>query len=173
MKKLIVAIAIAAIGVVANAASADWSAADLYGYNTGAYAPSSYLIYAFDTSALSKSDAIAQFSAADFSKISAGFAADDYDSGEAVGSITGYENGAPVNAYLVVFNSDDTSTATYMFVSDVESTSIGVAGQSAYPAFDLSASATASNWTAVAPEPTSGLLLLLGMAGLALKRQRA
>ena len=30
----------------------------------------------------------------------------------------------------------------------------------------------ASGWTA-APEPTSGLLLLLGMAGLALKRKRA
>ena len=31
---------------------------------------------------------------------------------------------------------------------------------------------TATSWTAV-PEPTSGLLLLLGMAGLALKRKRA
>jgi len=37
---------------------------------------------------------------------------------------------------------------------------------------DASGSATA--WTAAAvPEPTSGLLLLLGMAGLALKRKRA
>ena len=39
------------------------------------------------------------------------------------------------------------------------------------------ASQTASNWTAIGgssvPEPTSGLLLLLGMAGLALKRKRA
>ena len=35
-------------------------------------------------------------------------------------------------------------------------------------------SKVAGNWTAVAvPEPTSGLLLLLGMAGLALKRKRA
>ena len=34
------------------------------------------------------------------------------------------------------------------------------------------ASQTASNWAAV-PEPTSGLLMLLGMAGLALKRKRA
>ena len=31
---------------------------------------------------------------------------------------------------------------------------------------------TAGNWAAV-PEPTSGLLMLLGMAGLALKRKRA
>jgi hypothetical protein len=34
------------------------------------------------------------------------------------------------------------------------------------------ASAVASNWHAI-PEPTSGLLMLLGMAGLALKRKRA
>lgn len=40
--------------------------------------------------------------------------------------------------------------------------------------FSLSNSATlnASNWAA-APEPTSGLLMLLGLAGLALKRKRA
>ena len=30
-----------------------------------------------------------------------------------------------------------------------------------------------TGWTAVAPEPTSGLLLLLGVAGLALRRRRA
>jgi len=32
---------------------------------------------------------------------------------------------------------------------------------------------TAGNWTNAVPEPTSGLLLLLGMAGLALKRKRS
>ena len=36
-----------------------------------------------------------------------------------------------------------------------------------------SATLTPSNWTAAAPEPTSGLLLLLGVAGLALRRKRA
>jgi len=38
--------------------------------------------------------------------------------------------------------------------------------------FDDSMSA-GSGWTAVVPEPTSALLLLLGVAGLALKRKRA
>ena len=34
------------------------------------------------------------------------------------------------------------------------------------------AAASAATWTAV-PEPTSGLLLVLGVAGLALRRKRA
>ena len=33
--------------------------------------------------------------------------------------------------------------------------------------------AAAQGWTAAVPEPTSGLLLLLGMAGLALRRKQA
>ena len=34
-------------------------------------------------------------------------------------------------------------------------------------------SSAAGAWTAVAPEPTSGLLMLVGLAGLALRRRRA
>ena len=37
---------------------------------------------------------------------------------------------------------------------------------------NMTSATAASNWQSV-PEPTSGLLLLLGMAGLALKRKRA
>ena len=41
------------------------------------------------------------------------------------------------------------------------------------PIRDASAGYDGAGWYAAAPEPTSGLLLLLGMAGLALKRKRA
>ena len=53
-----------------------------------------------------------------------------------------------------------------------ENVTIKTVGDTAV-AFGNQASATqnASNWTAV-PEPTSGLLMLLGIAGLTLKRKR-
>ena len=49
-----------------------------------------------------------------------------------------------------------------------------VDGSSAVTMSNQIASSLASNWTAVpVPEPTSGLLLLLGVAGMALRRRRA
>ena len=45
-----------------------------------------------------------------------------------------------------------------------------LAGQSFDPTYGVF---TSSGWTGAVPEPTSGLLLLLGVAGLALRRKRA
>lgn len=61
--------------------------------------------------------------------------------------------------------------ATYTFDSSMDVTignlAVTIGG-------DIGGGATATAWsTAAVPEPTSGLLLLLGMAGLALKRKRA
>jgi len=79
--------------------------------------------------------------------------------------------------FAVVF---DSATITDDSKYYVTTTSGGVktpaASTSNAAAFSIasqaSATAAAGAWTAV-PEPTSGLLLLLGMAGLALKRKRA
>jgi len=51
-------------------------------------------------------------------------------------------------------------------------TSLSGAVSTAFDGIDLMVSPASQGYTAV-PEPTSGLLLILGMAGLALKRKRA
>lgn len=77
-------------------------------------------------------------------------------------------------AFKLVLRTDDdkyeivyTATSSYSEVP-------GAVGEPAknYEKFLTSTAYTASDWKAV-PEPTSGLLLLLGVAGLALKRKRA
>ncbi len=87
------------------------------------------------------------------------------------------ENTSGTRLFAVVFN---TATITDDSAYYVTTTSSGVKTPSASTtnsakftiASQAAATAGAGAWTAV-PEPTSGLLLLLGMAGLALKRKRA
>ena len=69
---------------------------------------------------------------------------------------------------------DDDSSPTLAFVGEEVTQTIGSSGQKTYQwDFDDNTSA----WTPVGgspvPEPTSGLLMILGMAGLALRRRRA
>lgn len=61
------------------------------------------------------------------------------------------------------------NVGTYTFDSDAD---ITISGMDSFFGGDMSGSSTAVTWQTV-PEPTSGLLLLLGVAGLALKRKRA
>ena len=108
--------------------------------------------------------------------------------GNVIGSVTG-EDQANWVARITISNFDGDSksyTMDYNFMMDTVTHS-GYADADTYlsgltgvvtdallanSSLDLYASATSQGYTAV-PEPTSGLLILLGMAGLALKRKRA
>ena len=67
--------------------------------------------------------------------------------------------------------------AAYMYLGDITGTTATSPTQillyNESWASDTMSLTTGGYNTAVAPEPTSGLLILLGMAGLALKRKRA
>ena len=82
-----------------------------------------------------------------------------------------YANGDTAYAAILYVEGDNYmgNVATYTLTSDLNysmsdlSTKIG----------GLSTGAATAWSTAAVPEPTSGLLMLLGMAGLALRRRRA
>ena len=86
--------------------------------------------------------------------------------------------GKDVNGYYAILTLNDTGDkAAYMYLGDVSgTTAISSTTYLIYNsgwADDTKSITTGGYSTAVAPEPTSGLLLILGMAGLALRRRRA
>lgn len=96
--------------------------------------------------------------------------------GKASGSVNVATAGVDYSMVFVYFENDGGKDYYYMSAA---STGTSYDGSDTYPtgtaAKWMASDYAASNWheaTAV-PEPTSGLLMLLGLAGLALKRKRA
>ena len=133
--------------------------------------------------AASNSAGISALQSKDFSFLTGAREA-EVDGGEVKGYITGLGNSQTVTGYMVLFNSDDTATATYAYVTGVQSGSTTALGGGGQINFDIEDdTASFSNWTVNlagsggggtggVPEPTSGLLLVLGGAMLALRRRR-
>ena len=95
----------------------------------------------------------------------------------ATGLPTTFSSGS-LTAFAVVIDSTDLASAeNYFIVSDgttKSATFTSATGAKALAWGDqTSYTQGAGKWTSTVPEPTSGLLLLLGMAGLALKRKVA
>ena len=188
MKKLIVAMMTVAMAVVANAATANWSASTIAFSPSGATA-SSYSAFLIDNSLAGYTDYAAAFNA-----IMAG----GTSATGVIASMNGLkDNGSTLGVagagVAIVDNGYASGSANainlMMLVFDTTSDSLGDAkyylgATKAKASFNNSMALTANfgnqasaSWTATSsspvPEPTSGLLMLLGMAGLALKRKRA
>ena len=91
-----------------------------------------------------------------------------------------YGIGDTENAFLVLFDNASAADASYYaYTGTMQSLPVGDGGAPIGLAFGEFASAVQSGWQSTSggpspiPEPTSGLLLLLGVAGLALRRKRA
>ena len=152
MKKLLIIAAVLVAGVAANAASFRWSASgikDIAGTSdySGAAVLYAYLSTAEESTAVVVNNATM--------------------------------SGGAIAVADTVFSSDDlVAGSTYKFYYTMEDASGNVFTSGTR---QLKAQATSTgtlnfaatgSWVAV-PEPTSGLLMLLGMAGLALRRRRA
>lgn len=149
MKKLAIMLAVVALSVVANAASFKWTAGNIYGSDATTKWVGAVTLYAEGIS-----DAIYVATAAN-GAINTTFSSDLLAGG---------------NTYSVYFTIEDGGKTFTSAAKSVDAQATATANI----AFGNMQSATqnASNWAAV-PEPTSGLLMLLGVAGLALKRKRA
>ena len=178
MKKIITSMIVAVIGISVNAAAVSWSVD--YSYIPGTTNPAEgYSAYWFDVNDVSAATAAANIAASELSFLTSGYAADDvgdsdgYFSGIADG---GYASSQTVTGYVVIFNAGTAASADSAFITSTMDATTGAKGQAASMEFgDLTATQSTAGWSQIGnvPEPTSGLLMLLGMAGLALRRRRA
>ncbi|MBQ3746625.1 MAG: PEP-CTERM sorting domain-containing protein [Kiritimatiellae bacterium] len=180
MKKLMILAAVTIFAAVTHAAAVGWNLAGAANYKGDAYS--------FFVIGQNGTDSIATITAL----LDAGNAIDSY----AFGSGTVANNGAATigatasgktldagtyEAFFVVFDATTpTSGSTkYVVVSGASTLTKEIAATAATVTFTTGNQATflnnADNWKSygAVPEPTSGLLMLLGMAGLALRRKRA
>ena len=189
MKKLLMAFAVAVSAVALNAATVTWGLTDITGSeaNTAKAGMAAYFLLA---------DTYSTFTA-NVTKLAAGditgtefvkYVTDNktYETASQLVTTTrppstkinvnqesgSYSAGDTVNGYIVLFDTADASDAAYFAYTATKSATVNAAGGNISLAYGTFAAGTQGGWTAV-PEPTSGLLLLLGMAGLALKRKRA
>lgn len=186
MKKLIMTMAFVGVAIVANAAAFQWSTYTgqaVYQTGTSTKVGTSYTAYLFDANSVSQANLLTALITEGKSITSQSFIGSKAFSSSGTIAKTDLDWGAPgdsLTAYFAVIDGDNvfistTDTKSYpdTGTSQLQFRSISNPSKGAAIEFSNSASYTGAGWYTAAPEPTSGLLLLLGVAGLALKRKHA
>lgn len=191
MKKLIIIATVVLAAFTLKAASYNWSTKTGQNvYLPGTTGSAVMTAYLFNSDAVSQQSVLSAFDAGTFGSLSSLTSLQTTSAGKiattATGSAFTYGSvGDTLNAFYAIVTSIDDKD--YVYISEIAS-AVGPETGTAklqYSSKDSSqalatefapgaASFGGAGWyTAAVPEPTSGLLLLLGMAGLALKRKRA
>ena len=183
MKKTLIALGAVAIATAVNAATVSWggtfSTPDLSDtLPAGTQFALLYSTSAFSGAATSVEGFTVGSKADNGGSIVSTYAIDAGESGNWEFSTAWDNTGKDVNGYYAIMTLNDAGDkAAYMYLGDISGTTATSPQQNMLYNegwADLTKSLTTGGYnTAVAPEPTSGLLILLGMAGLALKRKRA
>lgn len=199
MKKLMVGVVALATVLAANAGAVNWTAFGICS-TSGTAEVDGYSVYflmdtpgtlaagegnAYTGATYGRDLAVAAIEAGDLSFLSKALYGDNgaaaiTEYGEAVDSNVGdglFNDGTGLKAYAVILDADDPDIATKAFVTALEGGEFEVSMDKGNIDFSGYVSATSDSkaWMTVgnAPEPTSGLLLLLGVGALALRRRRA
>ena len=154
MKKIMIMLAVFGAAIAAQAASFNWQAANIYGADLVTKYTGDVELYAI----IDGVDTLVHTATATSGAISRNnttFSSDKLVGGETYDFFFVFEDGGKsfTSAIKADVSAQATSTVTVNFGNMATATQ------------------TAGNWAAV-PEPTSGILMLLGMAGLALRRKQ-
>ena len=181
MKKILTLIGVVALATCANAASFTWSMTNIMqpddntamagvGWSAAWFDNSSGTTLATITALLEAGNLTGAYDAATYTANTT-----------ALGTVQvrvnssgngNYSQGQVAEGFMIVFDAADVADAENYIITDSKTSgAVNAAGSNISIAYGK---AENYGWQAVAvPEPTSGLLMLVGLAGLALRRRRA
>lgn len=190
MKKLIVMMSIAVAAFMSHAASVYWTCTNVYAGNdsdtvTGvAYFLTTDMLAYADAQALQGkgADAITAALGSAYSYTGTSGAFGKGASAAVSNSDLGLSDSTSYTAYLMIFDSNPITDSSNFYLTDTKSltTMTGTATSQVKFGSQKTASQSSANWSSATggggadgPEPTSGLLLLVGAGILGLRRKRA
>lgn len=176
MKKLITILAALMVSAVAQAVAIDWVVTPIYSFQIGGTDPASnadrYLAFLLDDMVYAQTQAVSDIGRGDLTFLDSSIA--EAQVSQSVISRRGIQVPDDTSdfLYVAVFNSSSLADATAVYVTDLERYPVDFVRVHHKKTID---SQYDSSWLIIGsaiPEPTSGLLILLGVAALALRKKK-